>query len=162
MFTASKRGAVVHALSGVVLAASTALALSACSPGVKVRGNLPDAETVASIQPGVHGREDVVDLLGSPSTVSTFKDKEWYYIGSKTQQFAFLDPQILERSVLVVSFAEGGLVEDTQLYTVEDGRVIDPVDRVTPTEGKDLTVLQQLFGNLGRFSAQSEGGGGGN
>lgn len=161
MSSASKRGAVARAVSGVVLAASAALALSACSPGVKVRGNLPDAETVASIQPGVHGRKDVVDLLGSPSTVSTFKDKEWYYIGSKTQQFAFLDPEILERSILVVSFADGGLVQDTRLYTVEDGRVIDPVDRVTPTEGKDLTVLQQLFGNLGRFSAQSEGEGGG-
>lgn len=155
--TAGRRLAAVRA---GVAAAAAALVLAACEPGVDVRGNLPEPETVASIQPGVHGRQDVIDMLGSPSTISTFEDKEWYYIGSKTQQFAFLDPEVLERSVLVVSFADGGLVADTKLYTLEDGRVVDPVDRITPTEGRELTILQQFFGNIGRFNTGQAVGGG--
>ena len=66
---------------------------------------------------------------------------------------------MLERSIFVVTFDEGDTVQQTKLYTLEDGRVIDPVSRETPTEGRELTVLQQLFGNLGKFpSSKLEGG----
>ena len=59
-----------------------------------------------------------------------------------------LDP---ERSIVVVSFDTTGYVEETAVYHLEDGRQIDPVDRITPTEGRELTVLQQLLGNFGRL-----------
>ena len=56
--------------------------------------------------------------------------------------------------MLVVSFDEAGFVEDTRTYALEDGQIIDPVDRVTPTEGREISILQQLIGNLGRFPTQ--------
>lgn len=131
--------------------------LAACGGTVQVRGNIPEAEDVAVIEPGVHSRQDIVDLLGSPSTISTFQDSKWYYIGQKTQEFAFMKPEVIDRSVLVVTFNESGYVEQTASYTLADAQEIEPVERITPTEGRDLTLLQQLFGNLGRF-----GGGTGN
>ena len=138
-------------LGAGLLAVGLALGLAACGGDVTVRGNMPDPEVIAEIQPGGDNREDVVDKLGSPSTVSTFLSRKWYYIGQKVEQFAFMSPTVLERSVLVVSFDETGTVDDTIMYTLEDGQIIDPVSRTTPTEGRELTVLQQLFGNLGRF-----------
>lgn len=128
-----------------------ALALGACTKDVQVHGNIPDPEQIAAIEPGLATRQEVLQILGSPSTISTFLDRRWYYIGEKTTQFAFMTPDVLERSVLVVAFDEGGTVERTQAYTLEDGRVVDPVTRQTPTEGRDFTILQQLFGNIGRF-----------
>ena len=139
------------ALPALALSA-TCLGLMACGTGIQVRGNLPEPEDVAVIEPGVHSRQDIVDLLGSPSTVSTFQDRKWYYIGQKTQQFAFSRPEVLDRSVLVVTFDDAGYVDQTISYTLADGKQVQPVERITPTEGKDLTILQQLFGNLGRFS----------
>ena len=136
---------------GLLAAGTLVVSLAACDRSVRVRGNMPDPEVIAEIQPGVDDRNGVVDKLGSPSTVSTFIDNKWYYIGQKTEQFAFLDPDVLERSVLVVSFDQRGMVDDTLLYTLEDGQIVAPVDRITPTEGKELTILQQLFGNIGRF-----------
>ena len=132
-------------------AAGAAFLLAACQDNLQVRGNIPDEEVVAEIRPGVHGREDVVEMLGSPSTISTFQDTTWYYVGQKTEQFAFLKPEVVERTVLVISFDESGLVGETKSFTLADGREIDPVGRVTPTEGRDLTIMQQLFGNIGRF-----------
>ena len=82
---------------------------------------------------------------------SNFEDSSWYYIGQKTEQVAFLEPEILERRVLVVDFSDDGTVADTKLFSLEDGQVINMVSRTTPTEGRDLSVLQQIFGNLGRF-----------
>jgi len=116
---------------------------------------MPEPETVAEIRPGAYGRDDVAQLLGSPSAVSTFEDARWYYIGQKTKQLAFLKPKVLERRILVVSFDDDGQVNNTRTFTLEDGRVIDPVSRETPTEGRELTFLQQLFGNIGRFPSES-------
>ena len=146
-------GKSLPSLGVCLLLAGATVALSACSDNVQLRGNTPDPEDVAGIQPGVHSRQDIIDLLGSPSTVSTFQDRKWYYIGQKTQQVAFMKPEVLDRKVLVITFDETGLVEGTTNYTMADAQDVDPVDRETPTEGRDLTLLQQLFGNIGRFSS---------
>ena len=138
------------------LLAVAAVGLAAgCQDNVQVRGNMPDADVVSEIRPGVHGRDDIIDMLGSPSTVSTFEDNTWYYVGQKSEQLAFLKPEVIERKVLVISFDETGLVGETKTYTLADAREIDPVGRETPTEGRDLTILQQLFGNIGRFPTEA-------
>ncbi len=134
-----------------LLAGFLALGLGACAEDIRVRGNIPDTEVMAKISPGVHSRIDIESLLGSPSTVSTFQDSTWYYIGQKSTQFAFFEPEVLERRVLVVSFDKSGFVETTRTYDLADGQSIDPVDRITPTEGRNYTFMQQLIGNLGRF-----------
>ena len=142
------------ALRASLLAGILALGLGACEQNIRVRGNFPDAEVVSKINPGIHSRVDVQSLLGSPSTVSTFLDSKWYYIGQKSTQFAFFEPEVLERTVLVVSFDADGLVDTTRTYALEDGHPIDPVDRITPTEGRELTILQQLIGNLGKYTSK--------
>ena len=137
--------------SAILLAAGASLLLSACETPIRVRGQMPDPEIVEAISPGVHSRQDVVELLGSPSTISTFQDRKWYYIGQKSTQFAYKKPTVLERSILVVTFDGTGYVDGKTVYGLEDGRDIDPVARITPTEGRELTVLQQLLGNLGKL-----------
>lgn len=137
--------------SAILLAAGASLLLSACENPVRVRGQIPDPEIVEAISPGVQNRQDVVELLGSPSTISTFEDRKWYYIGQKSTQFAFKKPNVLERSILVITFDGTGYVDEKTVYSLADGRDIDPVDRITPTEGRELTVWQQLLGNLGRL-----------
>lgn len=136
---------------GLVLAA-VSLLITGCTEAVQVRGNLPDPEVVGEIEPGRHSRRDVAQMIGSPSTVSTFQDRKWYYIGQRTSQYAFYKPEVLERNVFVVTFDEQGRVEKTLLYTLEDGQVIEPVSRITETEGEEISILQELLGNLGRFS----------
>jgi outer membrane protein assembly factor BamE (lipoprotein component of BamABCDE complex) len=141
----------------ILLAGLLASGLAACAPQVDTRGNLPDPETVLEVQPGVHDRDQVATILGSPSTVATFEDDTWYYISRRTEKIAFFDPEVVDQQVLVVKFGQDGLVADMAVYGVEDGQVIEPVERTTPTSGRELTILQQLFGNLGRFpSSQVE------
>ena len=128
-----------------------AVSLSACGTGARITGNMPDPDVVAEIRPGATRQGDVAGLLGSPSAVSPFEERTWYYIGQRVESFAFFKPTVLERRVLVVSFNDSGVVEAMQTLDLADGRDVDPVGRITPTEGEDLTILQQIFGNLGRF-----------
>jgi len=133
------------------------LAISGCSREITVRGSIPDPEDVETIEPGVSTRSDVARLLGSPSTVSSFRDRTWYYIGQKQTKFAFLAPDILERSVLVVRFDDLDTVEESKLLTLEDGRYVELVSRETPTEGREFGLLEQLLGNIGRFETPETG-----
>jgi hypothetical protein len=55
------------------------------------------------------------------------------------------------RNVLVVSFDDTGYVTSKQIFSLEDGREIEPIARITPTEGRDFTIMQQLLGNFGRL-----------
>ena len=133
-----------------------ALALAACAGQVDTRGNFADLEAVSQITPGQSTRGTVEDLLGSPTTVATFNDKTWYYIGRKTEKFAFFEPEVLESQVVAIHFDTVGVVEEVKIYGSEDSREVALVERTTPTAGRELTVLQQLLGNVGRFN--SEGG----
>ena len=138
------------ALAGVLLAAA-GLALTACDTPVQVRGHVSDPEAFNAIEPGQYTQEDVLSLLGTPSTVSTFDDRKWYYIGQKSTQFAFQHPDIFERSVLVLSFDDTGFLQEKEILSLADGRAVEPNPRETPTEGRDFTIMQQFLGNLGRL-----------
>lgn len=128
------------------------LAAVGCSPIVETQGYLPDASVLERIQPGAQTRSDVAELLGTPSTVAAFDDDRWIYVQRKTERVAFFQPTVLEQNVVVVEFDEAGVVRDVRRYTLEDGVPIDPVTRQTPAPGKELTLLQQLIGNVGRFT----------
>lgn len=132
--------------------AALALAAASCTGRVDTRGNLADPEVVSQITPGESTRGTVEDLLGSPTTVATFNDQTWYYIGRKTEKFAFFQPEVLEQQVVAIHFDAGGVVDDVKIYGPDDAREVELVDRATPTAGKELSVLQQIFGNLGRFN----------
>ncbi|WP_395019951.1 outer membrane protein assembly factor BamE [Dongia sp.] len=128
------------------------LVLGACSPTIQQEGNVPDVDQVVQINPGVDDKNRVNQLLGSPSAVSAFADRTWYYISRRTEQTAFLDPEVVDQEVLAISFDAQNIVQDLKVYGLEDGRMVAMVDRVTPTHGNNLTIVQQVLGNLGRFN----------
>jgi outer membrane protein assembly factor BamE (lipoprotein component of BamABCDE complex) len=134
------------------VAAAMLFLLGACHPRVDTHGFMPNPELIEQVEPGLVSKFDVADILGSPSTTSTFDQDTWYYITQKTQNFAFFKPEIVDQQVLVVNFDDQDMVAGVHRYTIEDGLIVDPVSRRTPTVGKELTFLQQLFGNVGRFA----------
>lgn len=126
--------------------------LAACAGNVDQRGNLLDPDRLKEIEPGRQDRQQVADILGSPSTIGTFSDKKWYYISRRTSRVAFLEPEILDQRVIVITFDDGGAVKDIRELNAEDRREIEMVGRTTPTAGQGITVVQQLLGNIGRFN----------
>jgi len=139
-----------------LLATVASLSLAACEPRVDQRGHVATPGSVEKLQPGQQTRNDVLTLLGSPSTTATFDDETWYYISQRVETTAFLAPDTKEQTVMALKFDKAGVLKDMNTYTLKDGRAIDMVDRKTPTAGKELTIIEQIFGNVGRF-----GGGGG-
>jgi outer membrane protein assembly factor BamE (lipoprotein component of BamABCDE complex) len=144
-------------LSALLLATTMAAGLAACSARIDQRGNLLDPDAVLAVQPGIQTKDQVAQLLGTPSTRATFDDKTWYYISKRTETTAFFPPDTTDQQVLVVKFDDTDTVEAVKIYGMNDAFEIDPVARTTPTYGQRLTILQQLFGNIGRFTKPGGG-----
>jgi len=137
--------------SWAIFLCALALVLSGCASRLDTRGNLLDPEKVLEIQPGELTREEVVEILGSPSSITAFGSDTWYYIAQRTKTFAFFAPKVTERQVLVVNFAKDGKVTAVETVGLDRGQKIDPVERKTPTHGSKITFFEQIVGNLGRF-----------
>ena len=127
------------------------MVLAGCATTVDQVGYVPTSDALSSIQPG-QSKSEVVKRLGSPTSLSAFDDQTWYYISRKTESVAFFEPKVLDQHVVAIEFDKAGRVTAVHTHDLADGRDISPVDRVTPTSGREMTVLQQLLGNVGRFS----------
>lgn len=133
------------------------LTVAACSPTIDTRGNLAEKARLDQIQPGVSTRDDVAVTLGTPSTVGTFDENTWYYIGARTEKTAFFQPEVVERKVVVVRFDENGTVADIKELDQSAGQQVELVERTTPTAGRDMNFIEQMLGNIGRFSGGQGG-----
>lgn len=122
-----------------------------CSPRVGVHGNSPDTSMILEIVPGTHTRLDVQQILGSPSSVSLYGEEIWFYIGDRIETLAFLEPDVTERQVVQVRFGPDGVVESVDSFGKERSREIEIVERTTPTRGNEITIVDQILGNIGRF-----------
>ena len=130
----------------------TFLIITSCTPIVNVHGKMSINEDIQNIKVGVSKREDVIKLLGTPSTEGVLSNNVWFYFSEKTETTAFLKPKIVKRNIYALVFQENNVVKNVVTYTESNGKEIDITSRVTPSAGAELTFLQQLFFNLGRFS----------
>lgn len=134
-------------------------ALAGCATVIEVRGHVPDEDSLSKVQVGLQKKGDVADLLGTPSSTALFGDETWLYISRKTSTTAFFTPKVLEQQVVAIMFDGTGTVSDVRRLEMADGKVVRHVARVTPSPGKELSFLEQLIGNVGRFNSPRGGGG---
>lgn len=140
------------------IAVGLAALMVGCTPAQKLEGYRMDPDQLALIEPGQSDKDDVLELMGSPSNMATFQRSGdvWYYISRKTERLAFLDSETISQNVLVIRFDETDTVTGVKKYDKEDGRDIAFVERKTETKGKELGLFEQLFGNLGRFNTPDQ------
>lgn len=136
------------------------LLLGACSifqAPVVQRGNRVTADQLGEITPGVQTKADVRAVLGSPTQTGMFGDDEWYYISSTTRARPAGQLVVSDQQTVVVEFDRGGVVRRVRALDGGEARDVRMVERETPVPGNERTLLQALFGNVGRFGAGALG-----
>ena len=133
-------------------AAICGVALSGCMIGENIHhGYVVDERAVAQVKPGM-AAEQVLQLLGTPTTVSTVGNRSWYYISQvQSRTVQFLGETISDQRVTAVYFTPGLKVERIALYGLEDGKVFDFISRRTEAGGNEANFIGQLFRGLGSF-----------
>jgi outer membrane protein assembly factor BamE (lipoprotein component of BamABCDE complex) len=138
----------------VRLAAVAAIGVSAaaCISEEFQRGYLLDERAVQQVKPGMNG-EQVLQTLGTPSTVSTVGNKSWYYISQTSRRpVRFMGESVTDQRVLAVYFDRNLKVERTALYGVQDGKLFDFISRTTPASGQDQNFVGALFRGIGSLN----------
>ena len=139
---------IIHAFIIII----TAMFLSNCSPKVDNRGNVDVNDNIAKITPHESHKQDVMKLLGSPSTKSSFGEDTWYYINARKEAITFFKPKVAEQNVVAIKFNNSGMVTEVDRFSKKDSQKVAIIDKITPTEGHKLGFFEQIFGNFGKFN----------
>lgn len=149
-------------LTGVCL---LILLLSACSvvgPQKTVRGSRIDADQLKELTVGTSTRLDAASLLGTPTAKAAFDDNTWIYVHEVTEPRIGRTPGVLEQDVVVLGFDNSGVLRTVKRLGQDAAQPVQVVSRRTPSPGGDASFLQQLLGNIGKFSPAGGTGSGGN
>ena len=138
------------ARAGVLVAAvaTVSQALSGCISQNHQRGYMLAEGALEQVPIGAT-QEQVLIVLGTPSTVATLSGEVFYYISQKTSQTSFLPQKVVDQRVVAVYFDKNRRVERLADYGLQDGKIFDFVGRRTPAGGQELSYLTYVFKILG-------------
>src|SRR5215510_7677652 len=132
---------------GMTLAAVLALSipLAGCFSETYQKGYIVPEGALEQIPIGA-SQEQVLILLGTPSTVATVSGEAFYYISQRAERtVAFMRQETVDQRVIAVYFDKSRRVERLANYGIKDGKIFDFVSRTTPTGGKDVGYLAAIF-----------------
>lgn len=138
-----KAGLIAGILAGAAL-------LSGCGGISQVyqRGYVLPAGALEQVPIG-SSQEQVLIVLGTPSTVATVSGEVFYYISQRTQQTSFLPQKVIDQRVVAVYFDKNRRVQRVANYGLQDGKIFDFVSRTTPGGGQELSYLRYVFQIIG-------------
>ncbi len=140
----SSRSRPVAAVCAVLLA----LALAGCAGETFQRGYVLPEGALEQIPLGA-SQEQVLLVLGTPSTVATVSGEAFYYISQKADRpIAFMRTKVSDQRVIAVYFSKDRRVRRVAEYGLRDGHVFDFVTQTTPTGGNDISVITTIINNL--------------
>ena len=136
----------------VIIILGLFVSVGACSPRARTSGNSPDPKKLSELKTGDISREEVIEFLGSPSSVASFGDEVWFYISEQTETLSWFEPKIKNRLVLALHFSKDGTLSKIKTTGLDESKKVVHIDRRTPTHGSKMSVLEQLVGNFRRFT----------
>ena len=91
-------------------------------------------------------QDQVLIVMGTPSTVATLNGEVFYYISQRAERpIAFMNDQIIDQRVIAIYFDRNRQVKRLANYGLQDGKIFDFISRTTPTSGQELSYLAPLF-----------------
>ena len=151
----NRDGAARRSFASLRIAGAVALALSlgGCLgyDGAIQHGYVLDQRALDQVKVGASA-EQVLTVLGTPSTTSTVGGDAWYYITQKTERtVVFMNPTVVDQRVVAVYFSPAKRVTRIANYGLQDGVVFDFVSRTTPTGGQEPSFVLNALKGLLRF-----------
>jgi len=125
-----------------------------------LHGNRVDEYRLKELVPGTSTQADVTALIGSPTAKASFDPNTWLYLSEVTQTRIARTPGVDNQAVVSLIFDDQGVLRGINKLDQADALQATVVARTTPAPGTSASFLQQLFGNIGRFSPGGIGGGG--
>ena len=88
--------------------------LTSCSVEIEEHGKRIGTDLLDKIVPGSTQKEQVLSILGAPSTENDFGNKAWFYIASNNKQTALFGDTLVSRSIIKIMFNDKNTVPKFQ------------------------------------------------
>src|SRR5262245_13004754 len=133
-----RNGARMRRLAAALLIALASGAIAGCKAITQSyqRGSVLPEGALEQVPLGA-SQDQVLVVLGTPSTVATISGEVFYYISQRTEQTSFLPQEEVNRRVIAVYFDKSRKVERLADYGMKDGKVFDFVSRTTAAGGQE-------------------------
>jgi outer membrane protein assembly factor BamE (lipoprotein component of BamABCDE complex) len=91
-------------------------------------------------------QDQVLIVMGTPSTVATLDGEVFYYISQHADRpVAFMNQKVVDQRVIAIYFDKNRQVRRLANYGLKDGKIFDFIARTTATSGQELSYLTPLF-----------------
>jgi len=121
------------------------VALSACTGEQFQKGYILPPGALEQIPIGA-SQDQVLIVMGTPSTVATLNGEVFYYISQRSERkVAFMNQQVVDQRVIAIYFDKTRRVQRLANYGLQDGKIFDFISRTTATSGQELSYLTPLF-----------------
>jgi outer membrane protein assembly factor BamE (lipoprotein component of BamABCDE complex) len=135
-----------HRLRAAAAIALMCAALGGCLTGEQFqKGYILPPGALEQIPIGA-SQDQVLIVMGTPSTVATLNGEVFYYISQRSERpVAFMNQKVVDQRVIAIYFDKNRQVQRLANYGLQDGRIFDFISRTTPTSGQELSYLTPLF-----------------
>ena len=134
-----------RALRSLTAAALVSVALAACAGEQFQKGYILPPNALEQIPIGA-SQDQVLIVMGTPSTVATLDGEVFYYISQRSERpVAFMNQKVVDQRVIAIYFDKSRRVKRLANYGMQDGKIFDFVSRTTATSGQELSYLTPLF-----------------
>src|SRR3982074_1801035 len=121
------------------------LPLAGCFSETYQKGYIVPEGALEQIPVGA-SQEQVLIVLGTPSTVATVSGEAFYYISQRAERaIAFMPQEVVDQRVIAVYFDKRRRVQRLANYGLKDGKIFDFVSRTPPTGGIELSYLKGFW-----------------
>ena len=133
------------AIKAVAVVLALGLPLGGCFSETYQKGYIVPEGALEQIPIGA-SQEQVLIVLGTPSTVATVSGEAFYYISQRAERsIAFMPQEVVDQRVVAVYFDKKRRVQRLANYGLKDGKIFDYVSRTTPTGVIELSYLKGFW-----------------
>tara|TARA_B100001250_G_scaffold394394_1_gene398227 strand:+ start:430 stop:888 length:459 start_codon:yes stop_codon:yes gene_type:complete len=96
-------------------------------------------------------KNDILKIIGPPSTTSEFDENKWFYIQTKKENQSLLKlgiKKIEKNNILIVVFNNKGILEDKKILNLEDMNDIKYVKNITEKQYKQNNTIYNILSTL--------------
>ena len=103
------------------------------------------------LTPNVSNKNDILKLLGAPSTKSTFDNDLWIYIERKTDNSSltvFGSETIIANNVLILEINSMGLLQKKEFLDLKSMNSINFTEKTTESQFKKNTFVYDFLSSM--------------
>jgi outer membrane protein assembly factor BamE (lipoprotein component of BamABCDE complex) len=126
------------------------LSCNGCIKTFHTSGYIFEEDELAALHKAKN-KNDLETILGTPTSTSMFGQETWYYITTRKEKTAFLEPKIIEQNIIEISFNPNNSINRVARYTEKNANPLSLVEEYTVSKGTESNTVQKFFYNAGRF-----------